>query len=322
MRVVVVGAGAVGGVVGGFLARSGQDVAFVARGEHAARIASDGLTVRTPEGTFVVHVPVAPTPAQLGITPDDVVLLAVKGQDTAAALDGLAEAADPGTPVVCLQNGVANEAAAAERFSHVYGVPVMAPTVHLEPGVVQAKAGPVPAILDVGRYPVGVDDTATALAAAFTAAGMASEARPDVMRWKWAKLLMNLGNAVEVVCGRSPANRPLHEAVVAEGEAVLDAAGIDRVSPEEFRDRRGDLLRATAASDAGGSSWQSVVRGRPVETDHLTGEIVRLGRSHAVPTPVNEVLLRHALARAAAGEGPGDTPPDVVLAEAATVTRP
>lgn len=319
MRVVIVGAGAVGGVVGGFLARSGQDVAFVARGAHAARMTSHGLTVRTRDDTFVVRVPVATTAAELGMTPDDVVLLAVKGQDTAAALDSMAEATGPSTPVVCLQNGVTNEAAAAERFLHVYGVPVMAPTVHLEPGVVQAKAGPVPAILDVGRYPAGVDATATALAAAFTTAGMVSEARADVMRWKWAKLLMNLGNAVEVVCGRSPANRPVHDAVVAEGNAVLDAAGIDRVGPEEFRARRGDLLRTAAASDAGGSSWQSAVRGRPVETDHLTGEVVRLGRSHGVPTPVNEVLLRRALARSAAGEGPGDTPARVILMEAAAL---
>ena len=317
MRFVVMGAGAVGGVVGGFLSRSGQEVAFVARGEHGRLMADAGLTVRTPQDDFVVRTTVVTAPAELKLDEGDVVLLAVKSQDTLGALDDLVAAgAAPATPVVCLQNGVANEAAAAERFDHVYGVPVMAPTLYLEPGVVEAKSAPVPAILDVGRYPDGTDETAEAIAGAFRAAGIDSRVQSDVMRWKWAKLLMNLGNAIEVVCGPGARQGDLGRLVNREGKAVLDAAGIAYTSGDENRERRGDLLRITPGDGVGGSTWQSVMRGTGIETDHLTGEIVRLGAEVGVPTPVNAVLLRRAQQVAAAGDGPGHATADEILAEA------
>ena len=318
MRFVVIGAGAVGGVVGGLLHRAGSDVLLVARGEHGRRIAADGLTVVTPEGTFVADTPVVAGPAEVDLQDDDVVLLAVKSQDTVGVLDGLGTAgAERSLPVLCLQNGVANEPRAAERFEHVYGVPVMAPTIHLEPGVVEAKAGPVAAILDIGRYPTGLDDNANAVAAAFTAAGMVSEPRPDIMRWKWSKLLLNLGNAIEVVCGPAARMSPLGKAADQEGRAVLAAAGIDHTTPEEDRARRGDILQWAPSPDRGGSSWQSVARhAGSVETEYLNGEIVRLGAAHGVPTPVNTLLLHQALAVARSDAGPGDADPDRLLAEA------
>jgi len=317
MRFVVVGAGAVGGVVGGFLSRSGQEVAFVARGEHGRIMADAGLTVRTPQDDFVVHTTVVASPAELKLDEGDVVLLAVKSQDTRRALDDLVAAgAAPAIPVVCLQNGVANEPVVAERFDHVYGVPVMAPTLYLEPGVVEAKSGPVPAILDIGRYPEGVDGTAERIAEGFRAAGIDSRVQPDVMRWKWAKLLMNLGNAIEVVCGPGGRHGDLGRLVNQEGKAVLDAAGIAYASGDENRERRGDILQLTPGRGAGGSTWQSVMRGTGIETDHLTGEIVRLGAEVGVPTPVNSVLLRRARQIADAGDGPGTATPDEILADA------
>lgn len=317
MRFVVVGAGAVGGVIGGFLRRSGHEVVLVARGRHGQVIADEGLTVRTPQGPFVVRTDVVASPADVRFGAGDVVLLAVKSQDTAGVLDDLeAAGAASATPVVCLQNGVGNEPLAAERFAHVYGVPVMAPTLHLDPGVVEAAAGPVPAILDVGRYPDGADDTAEAVSAAFRAAGIESVVRPDIMRWKWAKLLMNLGNAIEVVCGPGSGGGDLGAAVRREGRAVLDAAGIAYASREEDRARRGDILQVSRTPGTGGSTWQSVVRGTGIETDHLTGEIVRLGARVGVPTPLNAVLLRRAAAVARQGSGPGAAPVEEILAEA------
>ena len=109
--------------------------------------------------------------------------------------------APPELPIVCLQNGVANEAEALRRFANVYAVPVASPTAHLEPGVVQAYSSPITGILDVGRYPRGVDDVAVEVAAAFAASTFDSRALPDVFRWKWRKLITNLGNAIEAVCG-------------------------------------------------------------------------------------------------------------------------
>ena len=316
MRFVVVGAGAVGGVVGGLLSRHGHDVAFVARGGHGATIAERGLTVRTPTGDFVVETTVAPTLGELGIDVGDVVLIAVKSNDTEGVLDDLAAAGSPSTPVACLQNGVVNESLAAARFENVYGVPVMCPTLHLEQGTVVAYASPVAAILDVGRYPAGADDTAAAVAAAFEASTIVSEVRPDIMRWKWAKLLLNLGNAIEAVCGQAARFGPLGAMLREEGEAALRAAGIVFASAEEDAARRGDILQWDPRDRPGGSSWQSLARGQAIETDYLNGEIVRLGARHGVATPLNDVLTRRANGLAASTAGPGSVPVDEILADA------
>ena len=302
MRFVVIGAGAIGGVVGGRLAEHGHDVVLVARGPHHDAMAADGLLIRSPDGDVRVQVPVAATPQAAGIRDGDVVMLAVKGQDTSGVLHALAGAPDD-TPIACLQNGVDNERQALRRFHRVYGVPVMCPASHLEPGVVEASSSPIAGIFDIGRYPDGVDDVAQDVATALDSSGFSSIARPDVMRFKWAKLLMNVGNALEAACGTIDRGSTLYKAARAEGRAAMAAAGIDCASSEEDRERRSDLLTMRpidGAARGGGSSWQSLARGTgSIEADQLNGEIVLLGRLHGVPTPVNELLQRtaHDLAR-------------------------
>ena len=92
MRFVIVGAGAIGGVVGGRLAQHGHDVVLVARGAHGAAIAADGLLVRSPDDEVRVPVPTVERRATTSSSgTDDVVLLAVKSQDTQAVLDDLVD---------------------------------------------------------------------------------------------------------------------------------------------------------------------------------------------------------------------------------------
>jgi len=297
VRFVVLGAGAIGGVVGGRLVEHGHDVVLVARGDHGAAIAADGLLVRSPDREVRVHPPVVEHASELTLGHGDVVLLAVKGQDTRAALDTLVEGpAD--LPVVCLQNGVDNERQALRRTARVYAVPVMLPATHLVPGVVDASSAPVTGILDVGRYPRGEDDLCHAVSAAFGASGFSSLVNADVMRFKWSKLLMNLGNALEAACGPVGRTDPLYRAARAEADAVLAAAGVDVATDEEDAARRGDLISIRPVAGerrGGGSSWQSLARGSgSIEADLLNGEIVLLGRLHGVPTPVNELLQRTA----------------------------
>ena len=317
MRTVLIGPGAVGGVVGGRMFQHGHDVVLVARGAHRDAIAARGLTVEWPEGSVTLPVPVVGSPADLTFGPDDVVVVAVKSQDTAGVLDSLASVAPASTPIVCLQNGVANEVAFLRRFSSVHGVTVMAPTWHLEPGVVRAYTHEAAAILDIGRWPGGVDDVDEAVAAAFTASGFESAPRPDIPRWKYAKLLLNLGNPVDALCPHDADFDALARLARAEGEAVLDAAGIAYVSAAEDRERRGDILRIIPVHDEarpGASTWQSLARGLPVEVDHLNGEIVLLGRLHGVPTPVNELLQAETHAAVAARTPPGSIPAATLLA--------
>jgi 2-dehydropantoate 2-reductase len=108
MRVVVFGAGAIGGLVGARLFQHGVAVTLVARGAHAEALAS-GLVLEAPDESVTLPIPVVTDPAALQWTDDTVVLLAVKGQDTEEALLQLVTVAPQETPIVCMQNGVENE---------------------------------------------------------------------------------------------------------------------------------------------------------------------------------------------------------------------
>lgn len=308
MRFVVVGAGAIGGVVGGRLAQHGHDVVLVGRGAHGAAIAADGLLIRSPDDEVRVDVPVVSDARELDLGADDVVLLAVKGQDTRTALESIAHGpAD--LPIACLQNGVDNERQALRRTSRVYAVPVMLPATYLTPGVVDASSAPVTGILDVGCYPSGVDAVATSISSAFATSSFSSVTNPTVMRFKWSKLLLNLGNALEAACGPIGRESALFPLARAEARAVIEAAGIDCASEEEDAERRGDLIqmrRIAGERRGGGSSWQSLARGTgSIEADLLNGEIVLQGRLHGVPTPVNALLQRAANELARTGQPPG-----------------
>src|SRR6476620_9737939 len=108
MRVVVLGAGGIGGSIGSRLHQSGHDVALVARGPHGDAIRQRGLTFATPEERVTLRFPVYADPGAVAWTPDDVVVLAVKSQDAESAARALVAAAGPGVPVFAAQNGVAN----------------------------------------------------------------------------------------------------------------------------------------------------------------------------------------------------------------------
>jgi 2-dehydropantoate 2-reductase len=315
-RFVVYGAGAVGGTIGGRLFEHGHEVVLIARGAHGEALRRDGLTLRTADGDVTLRVP-----TELGaVDPErDVVILAMKTQDTAAALDALAAIAPSSTPIVCAQNGVENERLALRRFANVHGMCVMLPATHLEPGVVEVSSTPIAGILDVGRYPAGLDATTEAVASALDGSGFSSQPVPDVMRRKYAKLLMNLGNALEAACGSGARRSPLFARAREEALACFAAARIDVASEEEDRARRGDLLQLRPIDGrprGGGSTWQSLARGTGrVEADHLNGEIVLLGRLHGVATPVNEAFQRLANELARSGAAPGSM--DVAEVEAA-----
>jgi len=317
MRFVVLGVGAVGGVVGGRLAQHGHEVVAVARGPHLEAIQRRGLRVVSADDDVVVHPTAVASPDEVDWQDDDVVVLATKSQHTVAALESLEVAAPATTPIVCLQNGVGNEREALRRFPNVHGICVMLPTGHFDPGVVLAYSAPITGLLDIGRYPAGADDVDRAVAEALGSSGFESIVRPDVMRWKHRKLLMNLGNAAEAICGPAARFGELADRIRVEGEAALAAAGIDVATAEEDAKRRADKLALRMIEGhrwGGGSSWQSLARGTGnVEADHLNGEIVLLGRLHGVPTPANALVQQLANTLAAMGAEPASMDEAVVL---------
>ncbi|NGO09194.1 ketopantoate reductase family protein [Streptomyces sp. HC44] len=306
MRYIIIGAGAVGGAIGGRLAESDHEVVLVARGAQYEALRERGLRLITPDGPRTHRPTTVDGPQSLGeLRADDVLVLAVKTQDSAAALEAWAPApvAGGGTaaerlPVVCAQNGVESQRLALRRFRHVYGMCVWLPATFVEPGVVSAAGTPLTGILHLGRYPSGTDETARRIAADLEKSRFEAPVVPEVTRWQYAKLLGNLANAIEAVSGvlTSEEGIALYERVRAEGEAVLTAAGIAYAGDEEQKQARADKIRFEpfdGSARGAGSSWQSLHRGTgTIEADYLNGEITLLGRLHGIPTPLND-LLQH-----------------------------
>ena len=295
MRVIVYGVGAIGGTVAASLALSGQEVVGIARGAQLAAIRGEGLLLRTPEGSARARFPCFADPAEVGLRPDDAILLTMKTQDSTAALERLRAAGATEQPIFCVQNGVANERFALRRFPNVHGVTVMLPAAFTTAGEVAAFSLPRHGIFDIGRFPAGRDAADDAAAAAFEAANIAAFVSPDVMASKYGKLLLNLGNVVEASLGVKADHRRFSAVLRREAEPVLAAAGIAWRDVGAADPRRAALMQARPIDGiprAGGSSTQSLARGTgSIETDYLNGEIVMLGRRHGVPVPANAYFV-------------------------------
>ncbi len=294
---MVYGAGAIGGTIAARLRLAGHDVVLIARGAQRAALAATGLEYRDPAGTQRLALQVISQPRELSWRQDDVVVMAMKTQDTWSALFDLASATGPHTVVVCAQNGVENERLCARFFDNVYGLYVLVPALHLEPGVVEAYGSPAPGVLDVGRYPGGADDVARALARDLSAAGFSSRPVADIMRWKAAKLLANLANSIEAAWGTDICEGDLYRLARQEGERCLTAAGLGFVPEAAEQRRRNGFVQAKAVRGrgiAGGSTWQTVARGHTrTEAEFLNGEIALLGRLTRNPDTGQQLTPGH-----------------------------
>ncbi len=294
MRHIVYGAGAIGGSVGARLHQQGHDVVLIARGAHLQALQERGLVFKTPEETVTLPIPAVGHPSELRFQDGDVVYLCMKSQHTLSALEDLRSAADDELPVICCQNGVANERMALRHFQHVYGMMVFVPATHLEPGVVLLNAKGTSGVLDAGLYPSGTDECICEVTAALEDSTYCARADPVVMRLKYAKLLANLNNTLQAACDARQEGQDISKLLAEEAHACYQAAGIDCAGQQEFRERWQGLIEIALVPGQerfAGSSWQSVVRGAgSIEGDWLNGEICQLGRLHGVPTPANRAL--------------------------------
>ena len=286
MRFVVYGAGAVGGVIGGRLAEHGHDVALIAAARTTRRSASTGLTVDRPTTTVTRARPGRRSSLELTFTDDDVVILAMKSQDTPDALTALAAAAAPtdsGRLRAERRRERAGRAAVLrERLRHVRDVPGRAPRARRRAGVLGADAGHPPP----RAVPAGVDERRRARSPArCRASTFASEPRPDIMRWKYTKLLMNLGNAAEASFAPSDArDRPRRRERARKAPRCCA-----RPASSSRRTRRTRRCAATRCGSDRSDRRSGAVAGRrgrasnagpgAVESDYLNGEIVALGPS-------------------------------------------
>jgi 2-dehydropantoate 2-reductase len=310
-RYIIIGAGAIGGTVGGVLTRAGVSTVLVARGRHAETLAASGLTLRTPDGTFETPVTAVSDAEQLRLTPDDVLVFTTKTQQLDAALqqwvdqpvygaDGIIGAAGDLLPVFTALNGVAAEDKALRYFRWVYGICVWLPAVHLEAGEVIVRSWPVVGQFHIGRWPAGLEGDAELLHdvnETWTAAGVRMNVVDDIGPWKYNKLISNLGNAVGALATEGADLGAIVTALRTEAEDVLHHAGIEFVSFEVSTAARvdGPTPRPVPGAKVGASNstWQSLSRSTgDVETDFFNGEIVRIAHEHGIAAPINAAMAR------------------------------
>lgn len=310
-RIIVYGVGAVGGVVAASLARVGREVVGIARGGRLAAIQERGIMLRTPHFAEHIPVPCVADPSGIDFRPDDMMMLAMKTQDTPAALDRLRAAGWADGPIYCAQNGVTNEDLCLRVFPNVHGILVMLPCMFAEMDEAVTFSTPRHGVFEVGRYPGGVDEDDRRMAEALEEGNIGGFVAEDVMAAKYGKLIINLVNIIQAAVGVSAMKdaAPIRAMASAEAMAALDAAGIPWRDVGGSDPRRDELMKQVAVPGVvtvGGSTTQSLARGAgSVETDYLNGEISRLGRLHGVPTPVNDRLTRLGDRLARGGEKPG-----------------
>ncbi len=318
LRYVIVGAGAVGGMLAAQFTQAGIRAVLVARGEQLAAIRSNGLRMLRPAGAEVVRLEVVGSPAEVQLAPGDVLVLATKAQQAEAALQEWAwqpvHGINNGTaasllPVLLLQNGLDSERAALRRFATVYSASIWAAATYLKAGEICAAGSPKVGVFWMGRFPSGTDTVLDAIADDLRSAHYLAQVVPDVQRWKVAKLLGNLRNAVQVLEGTEEQRAELTAMLAEEAKTAFTAAGwswADVKAESAFDLKQYVTHKIPDYPDSKLSTWQSFQRGASsVEVDFLNGEIVLLGRLHNAPTPWNEALQRVLGLSAAAGETPG-----------------
>ena len=309
MRYILYGAGAVGSVIGGRLFQTEHDVVLICRGPHLQAVKEKGLTLKTPAETFELPIQAVGHPSEISFCKEDVVFFTMKSQDSEEAHRTLFALTGGEVPVVCAQNGISNEPLALRRFQSVYGMIVRLPSSYIEPGVVTNEAAPRAGVLDLGRYPHGVDSLAVEISKDLDASGFSSQPDPDIMRWKYTKLLFNLDNVLSAIFRSNEPMGDISQAIKEEALNCYQAAGITHASSDEMRERSRNVFKRTEIEGSprmGSSTWQSLERGlASVETDYLNGEIVLLGALYDIPTPYNRAVQILVNQIASEGKSPG-----------------
>lgn len=295
MKILVVGAGAVGGYYGALLVRAGHSVTFVARGEHGKRIRADGLVVELPHETFTVRCDVLEDIARAAGLGADVVIVAVKANGLAAVAKGVGAALGPGGVAIPLLNGLDSEAelASAIGSEHVIGGIAQIAARIAAPGRIRVDA---PARIVLAPLAPDRMSRAESIAAEFSKAGFGCDVKPDLKRVLWTKLLWNAPFNAVCALTRLRAGEVL---AVPELEALVRSAmrEVARVAETEGVTIEERFIESTLQStrekfkDSVPSMLQDVLAGRETETRALQGAVVRRGDERGIDTPIHRTLL-------------------------------
>ncbi|MFY0990734.1 2-dehydropantoate 2-reductase [Halomonas sp. C05BenzN] len=295
MKFAIMGSGGVGGYFGARLAAAGEEVTFIARGEHLAAIRRDGLKVSSIKGDVTIA-PASATddPATVGVV--DCVLVAVKAWQVHEAAEAIRPMVGPGTVVVPLENGVE----AADTLSAVLG---SRPVIDGLCGILAWREGPghirhagVDPFVRFGERDNRPSERTARLKAAFDRAdGMTAEIPDNIQTGVWSKFLFicamsGIGSITRAPIGETrtlPETRALIEQILAEIEAVAHARGV--ALPRDAVARAMKFIDALPPESTA-SMQRDIMAGRPSELESQNGAVVRLGQQYGVSTPVNAVI--------------------------------
>jgi 2-dehydropantoate 2-reductase len=294
MRIAIMGSGGVGGYFGGRLAAAGQDVAFIARGEHLAALRQRGLAIHSALGDATVF-PVRASADPAAIAPVDLVFFTVKLYDTEAAAEAVRPLIGPDTGVVTFQNGISGPEALARTLGaeHVLGGVARISAVIAEPGVIRHTG--TMAELIVGELDGRSSARLAALAGALEAAGVRHKVSDDIHRDIWDKMVIlstvaGLTSLLRLPIGPirdDPETSRLLRDGLAEALAVARAAGANL--REDLVDRQLEEIDRLPF-EMKSSMLQDLEGGRRLEVAWLSGTIARLGREHGVATPTHALI--------------------------------
>jgi 2-dehydropantoate 2-reductase len=303
MNIVVLGAGAVGSVLGGLLALQKNDVLLVCRDRHARVIdEAGGLRLRSTTGDYFAQLRAAAKLKAKDVLQGTCVFITAKAYDTEACVEQLASAAPSDTPVVCFQNGISNEEIASAKFENVFGG-VCRMTCSM------TKAGQASfrrfGRLVVGKYPKGSDVNARAIVKSFEEAGCQACVSRSVTNDKWLKLAVNTQSTFHaIVDPRDHDANEFHELKVAILEETKKVLKAHKVRPKScdgkdmlIEEMIAELRRPRAPRHASGmkvqnSTWQNLYLKRDrLENEYIHGPIIDLGSKYDIAVPYNEVAL-------------------------------
>jgi 2-dehydropantoate 2-reductase len=303
MRILVIGAGALGGYFGGCLARAGRDVTFLVRPARAAQLARLGLRIVSPRGDFSVAA--RTVLAEDLDEPFDLVLLALKAYSLAEAMARFAPAVGPTSAILPVINGMAHMETLSARFGAARvlgGVARISATLDADGRVVQLL--PVHDLV-FGEPGGGFTDRTAAISAALAGAGFNADASDTIVRdmWeKWAGLAANAGitclmrSAIGDIVA-APGGRDAILRLFAECSAVAAACGFAPRAP--FAEFWMDML-TRPGSPVKASMLRDIERGGPTEGAHVLGDLVSRARDRGVATPVLDLARIHVAAYEAA----------------------
>ncbi len=305
MRLAVMGAGGVGGCIGALLAKAGNDVSLITRGEHLKAIQANGVTLIRPDGEFTIEVNATDDPAKVG--PVDLVLFTVKTLHNRQIISNLRPLIGHETSVLTLQNGVESH----EQLGTVLGSKIVLPGAFWGSSQIQSPGVIAEAV--EARISFGEVDEAESLRALdirkmFRDSGIETELSPDPMQVLWRKFILLSAAAgitsaaqtrIKELLQYDDARKMLCDAME-EALAVGLARGINL--PEDLAQKSMDFM--DGLPDFQNTMHSDYENGRPTELDALSGAVIRIGKQVGVQTPVHSllysVLLPHKDGRLAA----------------------